>query len=718
VSFLFPLYLLGAAALAIPVILHLRRRPPRERIPFSSLMFLEKSPERLTRRTRLERWLLLALRCLALLLLALAFGRPFLESLANPVARNELTRAVVLVDRSASMQREDVWARALDAAREAVGTFEREAEIALAFFDESATFAADLSEWADLGPGARRDRFDEIVENSFAEPTWLGTDLGAAMTSAADRLLAEDADRPATRRQLVVVSDFQDGAARESLRREAWPGEVAVHGIPVHAETPGNFSLDLASTPARANIDEPEIYRVRVTNAADSDTAGVTVSWQGFPDTAMEVTVAPGSGRIVSSEPRPAGAERATLAISGDAHPFDDEVHVSPVQARPLRVFFLDESGPEEGAGSPLFYLRRALQPTPTLEPVIETGSDLAAADLTATDVVVASDAWSPETGERLHAFASDGGLVLALPGPEATSEAFAALSGRPGWTLDEASVDDYSLLGNLDFEHPVLEPFARARIRDFTRIRFWKHRRLRFPEPTGEGSPREGSPRDGSPRDGSPRDGSPPEDVRVIARFDRSAAADASSEATSPALIECEIGDGSVFAFLSGWEPSESQLALSSKFVPLLYSILERGGHTIRSAPTLYVGETDYDEPGFYEVERDGVASVVAVNLAPSEGRTAPFDPAVVFAEWGIPLLDAPGAGPDPSLSEAELARLESREKEERQKLWKWLLLAALVILVIESWLASRRSRGGRSGVTVADGGAAGAVTSSGPNT
>ncbi|HQZ27526.1 MAG TPA: BatA domain-containing protein, partial [Verrucomicrobiales bacterium] len=79
-SFLFPLYLLGAAALAVPILLHLRRRPPTEHLEFSSLMFLEKSPERMTRRTRLERWLLLALRCLALLLLAFAFGRPFLTS--------------------------------------------------------------------------------------------------------------------------------------------------------------------------------------------------------------------------------------------------------------------------------------------------------------------------------------------------------------------------------------------------------------------------------------------------------------------------------------------------------------------------------------------------------------------------------------------------------------------------------------------------------------
>ena len=75
-TWLFPLYLFGAAAVVLPVLLHLRKRPPKERVVFSSLMFLEKSPQVLRRRSKLEQWLLLALRCLALMLLALMFARP------------------------------------------------------------------------------------------------------------------------------------------------------------------------------------------------------------------------------------------------------------------------------------------------------------------------------------------------------------------------------------------------------------------------------------------------------------------------------------------------------------------------------------------------------------------------------------------------------------------------------------------------------------------
>ena len=73
------MYILGALAIAAPILFHLIRRTPRGEVPFSSLMFLAPSPPRLTRRSRLDNILLLLLRAAALALLAFAFARPFLR---------------------------------------------------------------------------------------------------------------------------------------------------------------------------------------------------------------------------------------------------------------------------------------------------------------------------------------------------------------------------------------------------------------------------------------------------------------------------------------------------------------------------------------------------------------------------------------------------------------------------------------------------------------
>jgi hypothetical protein len=76
-SFLYPLFLIGGAAIAAPIIFHMIRRVTRDKVTFSSLMFLKPSPPKLTRKSRIEHWLLLLLRCLVLLLMALAFSRPY-----------------------------------------------------------------------------------------------------------------------------------------------------------------------------------------------------------------------------------------------------------------------------------------------------------------------------------------------------------------------------------------------------------------------------------------------------------------------------------------------------------------------------------------------------------------------------------------------------------------------------------------------------------------
>ncbi len=112
-NFLTPWFLWGALAVAGPVLFHLIRRAARERMPFSSLMFLAPTPPRTVRRRKLEHLLLLLLRCLCLALLACGFARPFFAKdntlPAAPAAGRQL---VLLLDTSASMRREGLWEKA------------------------------------------------------------------------------------------------------------------------------------------------------------------------------------------------------------------------------------------------------------------------------------------------------------------------------------------------------------------------------------------------------------------------------------------------------------------------------------------------------------------------------------------------------------------------------------------------------------------------------
>ena len=111
-SFLAPLFLAGAAAIALPIIFHLIRKTTKEKTIFSSLMFLFPTPPKVTRRSRLDNILLLILRCGVLCLLAVGFARPYLVRPSNASAGSGAgKKMIVLVDTSASMRRENLWAQ-------------------------------------------------------------------------------------------------------------------------------------------------------------------------------------------------------------------------------------------------------------------------------------------------------------------------------------------------------------------------------------------------------------------------------------------------------------------------------------------------------------------------------------------------------------------------------------------------------------------------------
>lgn len=72
--------LLGGLLTAIPVVLHLVMRQQPKRLMFPAMQFLRQRRETNQRKLQLKHWLLLALRCGAIVLLALAFARPSVVS--------------------------------------------------------------------------------------------------------------------------------------------------------------------------------------------------------------------------------------------------------------------------------------------------------------------------------------------------------------------------------------------------------------------------------------------------------------------------------------------------------------------------------------------------------------------------------------------------------------------------------------------------------------
>src|SRR5947209_8407430 len=136
-AFLNRIFLLGALAATLPVLVHLVRRTRAVRLQFPSLMFLRRIEQKTIRKRRLRNWLLLALRCAALLLLALAFARPYFSGASAASAASNVTSSVILIDASYSMRYGDVFNRARQAARNVINESPSSEQFAVVQFSRS-----------------------------------------------------------------------------------------------------------------------------------------------------------------------------------------------------------------------------------------------------------------------------------------------------------------------------------------------------------------------------------------------------------------------------------------------------------------------------------------------------------------------------------------------------------------------------------------------------
>lgn len=696
-NFLAPFFLLGGLAIAGPIIYHLVRRNTREKTRFSSLMFLLPSPPRLSKRHRLEHLLLLILRCAALAFLAFGFARPFIrQSPINDPTSAQPKRIVVLLDTSASMRRDGLWAAAKARAEEVLRRTGPADQVAIFPFDKQATPLVSFEDWNRAAP---TDRVAFAVGRlGGISPTWAGTHLGNALVTAAEAL-GENEDGKATPgpREIILISDLQAGSRLDTLQAYEWPKGIELRVEPVKARSATNAGVQLVADGPDSSraIDAP--IRVRVTNAPDSKreqfklgwtrpaaAPGTTTApeWVGAP---LDAYVPPGQSKVFAvAVPKGAGAADQ-ISLLGDDENFDNTTYVIPPAQQRAKVLWIGADVAEDPK-QPLFFLRRVFVETPRVAVDVATAAPsthLLGADVKSANVIFIVDSISNETAATLRAEALDGKTIVFAPKAASAGATLGALLGREPVGLTEAQSKSYVMFAEIDFQHPLFAPFADPRFSDFTKIHFWKYRKL---------------------------DASGLPGARVVAKFDTG----------DPGLLDVPMGKGRLYVLTSGWHPDDSQLAVSSKFVPLLWSILEQSGGVASFATQYAVGEavplpagggasairlpsgesatiepgtSTFAKavlPGVYELSGGPKPQRFAVNLDPNESRTAPL--AVdELEQLGVPVARAQTAASTPVENKTLLQGIEA---ENRQKLWRWFIVATLAVLLVESALAGWTAR------------------------
>jgi hypothetical protein len=633
VTFLSPLFLLGAAAAVVPIVVHLLKREPEPRVKFAAVRLLKQAPVEHTEKHRLRELLLLALRVATLVLLALAFARPFFPG--RTVAGAAGTTLIAL-DTSFSMGAPGRFARARQLAKDAIGRAAAGEMVGVLTFDDRAILVAKPS----------ADRVLALSAVDEAAPAFGGTRYRAALAAAGQAVAA--AGRQQAR--IVIVTDLQESGWDEGDRV----------GIPDYAKIE---IADVGAPPPNVAVTDVRVDAERVVATIHNTgrTRDVRARLRIDDRSSAEAVASVGEHQSadVNFPGAPHGQVAAVSIDDPDGVPADDVRYVRLDGSHRPTVLVVSGSG---NAARDAFYLQHALESGGSggraFEVASTSGAQLSAESADrqratgvlrgrAAVVLVSTRGLERRGREALAEYVRGGGGLLIAAGPDVDGLVAAdVLGGAASLQISHVPAPRLQAraLAPVDVRHPIFRPFtsgaaslALVRFRDAARIA---------------------------------ADG-----CHTVARFTNG----------DRALLECSAGDGRALILASDLDNRWNDFPLHASFVPFVHEAV-RYLASARSVPSDYlVGDAPAGvppTPGVYLIHatQNGEDRRVTVNVDTRESQSG----RLTSDEFQTAVRRIKQA-------EQPSQRIEAAQQEDNQHLWQYALALMVITLTLEGIIASR---------------------------
>lgn len=481
----------GGALVSIPVIIHILNRRRYRIQPWAAMKFLLEAMRRNRRRVQFEQWVLLATRCLAMVLLGLALARPIgcADSTIAALAAQRAGLHVIVIDTSYSMQYEAERPNAkthLDQAK-------RVARALIERLSSGGESVAIVTAGRPATAVLARPTYDlpaAIAAVERIEPYAGGTDLAAALRLAT-RIGDEEKKLPSRTLHLITdgTSSAFRGEAAGDLAQAAQEAAKLFRVFHYDVGKPGQWNQAVlhvapAAGLVRQGFANDFVATVRGFGAARDarllwklDDEPLPGGGSLRPDTQMPPVVQSGA------QFRQGGPHTLTVQLVGEDRLPIDNVQTRVIDvASELKVLLVEGRrgiGPLAGSAA---FLRLALAPpAETDQPGRSSASYLSPeviSDLELPDkvlgeyraVVLADVAGVTATiADRLRAFVDQGGTLLIFAGEQVDPDSYwANLLSRslmPGRLVKRVRVGEGGKPFTFDFKpagniHPFLRVF------------------------------------------------------------------------------------------------------------------------------------------------------------------------------------------------------------------------------------------------------------------
>ena len=318
-SFLHPAFLWALTALAIPVLIHLFQLRRFKRIDFPNVRFLAEVTQQTRARKKVQHWLVLLARCLALAALVLAFAQPYWKGNNGAVAAGE--RAVSLyIDDSYSMDGQNGQGRLLDQARKGA---------------QDAVMAYGATDRFQVVTGRFEGRQQVLLSRDEAVEAAAQVDV-SGYSRPISKVLARQREAMATSdartKRALLFTDLQ----RSVMDVDQWTNDSTIPTVIVPLPSAGrdNLSIDSAwfASPVR-RVGQSEELHVAISNRGEQELVNVPLrlSIDGKPRAVASFSVPGGASidttlRFLSET---AGDHFGEISLTDQPVTFDDNLFIA-----------------------------------------------------------------------------------------------------------------------------------------------------------------------------------------------------------------------------------------------------------------------------------------------------------------------------------------------------------------------------------------------------
>ncbi|MCE3241391.1 MAG: hypothetical protein K0Q83_1898 [Deltaproteobacteria bacterium] len=487
VFFLYPIFLFGLIAASLPLLIHLLNRRKLNRIRFPAVRFILMSQKRISRSYRLRHWILLALRTMAVVLLALLLANPIFQTGAGLFAGGGPVSLVILLDNSLSM----TWSgdgigfkQAKEAARLLITS--------LGDSDRAAIIPTSISGKEPIRLKLEKDvLLKELDQIEIAEGT---ADYSTALGKAYE-ILGE----PAGQKEIRLISDLGltgwDNFSMSSLKQV--DPAIPVKAIRVgRKQKPLNVAVkEIRPAGQGIGVDLPLHLEAVVANFSDQEIKDLLVqlSIDGQNKDQKLTSVPPRGDATVTLQTRlsQAGSHAGQLTIKKDGLAGNASLHFGVHAQDQLRVLVVDGDPQTSLVQSETFFLTRALNPAGESDssqylPTVIIPEGLSGAALDAYQVIVLCNvATLPDAFvAKLQNYLRGGGGLLIFGGDRLQADHYnaklAQILQTPIREKKQGLEASGEKIGKLELTHPALQSLSDNLLQESIKsARVWGYSRV-----------------------------------------------------------------------------------------------------------------------------------------------------------------------------------------------------------------------------------------------